>query len=93
LEKYANDRAMMLEPDERRGNDNIAKIPVFINGNEAVAYITLNEARNRGILNLVEAGEGEDLSLSDLRDRMKKQFCELLILGMILTRSECPQRG
>ena len=92
MEEYANDR-IMFEPDERQENNSIARVPVFINGNEVVAYITLNEARNRGVLNLVEVSAGEDLSHSELRDHMKKQFCELLILEMGLMRSKCPQRG
>jgi hypothetical protein len=80
MNEYANGHIAMLEPDEKREDDNIAMIPVFINGNEACAYITLNEARKRGILNLVEVGEEDDLSQIELRARMKQQFCELLIL-------------
>jgi hypothetical protein len=82
LEEYADDYATMLKQDNRE-EDEIAMVPVFINGNEALACITLNEARNRGILNLVEVGKDDDLSRSDLRVRMKQQFCELLILEKI----------
>ena len=83
MEEYANDHIRMFESDELPEDDSIATLPVFINGNEALAYITLNEARNRGILNLVEVSDGDDLSRIELRARMKKQFCELLILEKI----------
>ncbi|MBA4419427.1 MAG: hypothetical protein C0392_16215 [Syntrophus sp. (in: bacteria)] len=83
MEEHANDFSMMSEPSEREINENIGIVPIFINGKKALACITLKEACARGILSVTEVSKYDDLPRSELRDRMKRQFCELLILEKI----------
>ena len=77
-------KAVAIELDERPGDDDVALIPVFINGNEKLACITVREARSRGVLTLVKTGEAGELPMSELKAHMKEQLCELFILEKML---------
>jgi hypothetical protein len=87
LEETVRDSALIPELDEMQGDEDIAMVPIFINGNEALACITVREARRRGILALARTNEDAGLSRSELRDRMKMQFCQMLILEKLRERS------
>jgi len=77
-------KTVAMRLDERPTDDDVALIPVFINGSETLACITVREARNRGVLTLAKTGEAGDLSMSELKAHMKEQLCELLILEKML---------
>jgi len=79
-----NTKGLAIELDEKPEADDVALIPVFVNGNETLACITVREARSRGVLTLVKTGEAGDLSMSELKAHMKEQLCELLILEKML---------
>ncbi len=79
-----NAKAMVTEFDGKREDDDVALIPVFINGDEMLACLTVREARKRAVLALARTDEEENLSLDELKVHMKKQLCELLILERVL---------
>ena len=79
-----NAKAIAAEFDEKREDDDIALIPVYINGDETLACLTVREARKRAVLALARTDEEENLSVDELKAHMKKQLCELLILERVL---------
>jgi hypothetical protein len=82
LEKYGDDLFAATGPEKEQQNPDVAAAPVNIDGSEV-----LRKTRNGRALTLAYVRECDEPSQSEARDRMKRRFCELLILGKALERS------